>query len=89
MPLSRRLLKVILHIARFANSIAPTSPIQAIPVIPFDTRLRFELEFSQWRAAVGLCGAFDFSKDVQFGHEGERIIRSSSLLVQRFFWRFV
>ena len=35
---------------------------------PFDARLSFELHFSQWRAAVSLCGSFDFLENVQLGH---------------------
>src|SRR5262245_55744600 len=64
LPLCGHLLNVILHPAGFPDSIAPASPIHAKPVISFNTRLKFELEFAEWRAAVGLCCAFDFLENV-------------------------
>ena len=68
MPRPGFFLNVVLHTARFPDGIAPASPIHAEPVIPFNARLRFELKFSQWRAAVGLRRAFDFPENVQFSH---------------------
>jgi hypothetical protein len=58
----------MLHAVRFANGIAPASPIQTEPIVSLDPGFRFELEFSKWGAAVGLGGALDFLENVQFGH---------------------
>ena len=59
---------MIPHAIRFPDRIAPASPIDAEPVIPLDTGLRFELKSSQWSAAVRLSGALDFQENVEFGH---------------------
>ena len=62
------LFNAVLSVHRFSDGIAPPSPIHTEPVIPLDARLQFKLEFSQWRPAVGFCGAFDFLENVQLGH---------------------
>jgi hypothetical protein len=68
MLMSGRCLNVRLFTAGFPEGITPASPIDSKPIIPFDTCLRLEFEFPQWRAAVGLCGSFDFPDDVQLRH---------------------
>jgi hypothetical protein len=52
----------------FPDCITPAGPVDAKPVISFDASLRFKLEFSEWRSAVGGCSTFNFLKNVQFGH---------------------
>ena len=61
-------LHLIQHTGCFPDRITPASPVDAKPVISFDAGLRFKLESSQRRSAVGRCSAFDFLKNVQFGH---------------------
>jgi len=61
-------LPLIQHTGCFPDCITPASPVDAKPVIPFDAGLRFKLESSERRSAVGRCSAFDFLKNVQFGH---------------------
>ena len=68
MLMSSRRLTVNLETAGFPEGITPASPKDSKPIIPFDTRLGLEFEFPQWRAAVGLCGSFDFADDVQLRH---------------------
>ena len=62
------LLKVVPQVSSLPDGIAPAGPIHAKPVVPFDSSLRFELEFSKGGAAVGFRGACDFLENVQFGH---------------------
>ena len=65
---SGQFFQVFLQVSRLSNGVAPTGPIYAEPVIPLDAGLALELEFSEWRAAVGFGGALDFLETVQFGH---------------------
>lgn len=53
---------------RFPDRITPPGPIDAEPVIPLNTGLRFELKSAKWSAAVCLSGALDFPENVQFRH---------------------
>jgi hypothetical protein len=62
------LFNAVLYVHCFSKGVAPPSPIHTEPVIPLDAGLQFKLEFSQWRPAVGFCGAFDFLENVQLGH---------------------
>ena len=61
-------LHLIQHTGCFPDRITPASPVDAKPVIPFDAGLRFKLESSERRSAVGRCRAFDFLKNAQLGH---------------------
>src|SRR4029453_13247552 len=73
------LFNAVLYVHCFSNGIPPPTPIPTEPVIPLDTGLQFKLEFSQWRPAVGFCGAFDFLENVQLGHR-HSFLGSSHLL---------
>src|SRR5215469_6310638 len=75
MLLSGRRWNMMRFTVRFPEGIAPACPIHTKPVIPFDARLSFELYFPQWHAAVGLCGSFDFLKNVQLGHRNSLLWR--------------
>ena len=59
---------VVLQTAGLPDGITPTSPKHAEPVTLLDAGLRFKLEFSEWRAAVGSSRALDLLENVQFGH---------------------
>lgn len=61
---------VIPYIARFPEGIAPSSPIDSIPLITFNACLGFEFCVSQRLAIVSLCGSSNFLKNIQFGHRG-------------------